>query len=142
MSFAGAFFLSPLVVHRLGNVAYGVWTLVNSITGYMGLLDLGFRGAVTRFVAQHHARGEHHQSSRVISTALWMRLWLGLFLVLASIILGKLAVVLFQIPPEMASAAQFAIAVTGANLAVNLIFGVFGGVLVALQRFDLLSGMN
>jgi O-antigen/teichoic acid export membrane protein len=141
-SFAGAFFLSPLVVHQLGNVAYGVWTLVNSITGYMGLFDLGFRGAVTRFVAQHHARGEHDQSSRVLSTALWTRLWVGLFLIVASIGLGQLAVIVFHIPPEMASAARLAIAVTGANLAVNLVLGVFGGVLVALQRFDLLSGVS
>src|SRR6267142_386812 len=46
-----AFFLSPFVVHHLGNVAYGVWTLVISMTAYMGLLivltSLGLSRAAT-----------------------------------------------------------------------------------------------
>src|SRR5450755_2807636 len=41
------FFLSPFVVHRLGNLAYGVWVIIGSLVSYMGLLDLGLRGAVT-----------------------------------------------------------------------------------------------
>src|SRR5215813_5055411 len=35
------FFLSPYVVHHLGNTGYGVWTVILSLTGYLGLLDLG-----------------------------------------------------------------------------------------------------
>src|SRR5260370_36895258 len=73
ISIGVAFFLSPFVVHRLGNVAYGIWTLVNSMIAYMGLLDLGLRGAVTRFVSKHHVRNEHLQSSRAVSTAVWFR---------------------------------------------------------------------
>jgi len=30
------FFLSPFVVHRLGDVNYGVWTLMTSLTGPVG----------------------------------------------------------------------------------------------------------
>ena len=37
------FFLAPFVLHHLGNTGYGVWTLVLSLTGYFGLLDLGIR---------------------------------------------------------------------------------------------------
>ena len=54
-----AFFLSPFVVHHLGNVAYGIWTLVVSVTSFMGLLDLGMRGAVTLFVSKNHVLGDH-----------------------------------------------------------------------------------
>ena len=46
------FFLSPLVVHYLGNLTYGVWVIVMSLVAYMNLLDLGLRGAVTRFVSK------------------------------------------------------------------------------------------
>jgi len=38
------FFLSPFVVRHLGNGSYGVWTLIGSLTGYLGLLDMGVRG--------------------------------------------------------------------------------------------------
>jgi len=39
----------------------------------------------------------------------------------------------------MYSPARWAIVIAGANLAISLTFGVFGGVLAALHRFDLLS---
>lgn len=39
-----AFFLSPFIVHHLGDIAYGVWTLVISLISLLGLLDLGMRG--------------------------------------------------------------------------------------------------
>ncbi len=46
------FFLSPFVVHHLGNLAYGVWVIIASLVSYMGLMDLGLRGAVTRYVSK------------------------------------------------------------------------------------------
>ena len=33
-----ALFLSPFVVHSLGDESYGLWVLVVSLTGYYGLL--------------------------------------------------------------------------------------------------------
>ncbi|HYR88246.1 MAG TPA: oligosaccharide flippase family protein [Terriglobia bacterium] len=137
-----AFFLSPFVVHHLGNVAYGVWTLVISMTAYMGLLDLGLRGAVTRFVAKHHARGEHEESSRAFSAALWFRAWIGLLIVLTSLGLSRAATHIFHIPPEMQVATSWAITIAGTSFAVTLTVGVFSGVLAALNRFDLISAVT
>jgi O-antigen/teichoic acid export membrane protein len=142
ISIGVAFFLSPFVVHRLGNVAYGVWTLINSMIAYMGLLDLGLRGAVTRFVSRYHAQGEHLQSSRAVSAALWIRLGIGVLIVLTSLVLPQIAISVFRIPPEMQTATRWAIGVTGTSFAITLTMGVFGGVLVALQRFDLVSGVT
>src|SRR6266850_5036266 len=113
ISLGVAFFLSPFVVHRLGNVAYGVWTLVNSMIAYMGLLDLGLRGAVTRFVSKHHARGEHLESSRALSAAFWFRLGIGVVVVLTSLVLPQIAISVFHIPAEMQAATRWAIGITG-----------------------------
>src|SRR5947207_5423551 len=71
------FFLSPFVVHHLGNLAYGVWVLIASLVSYMNLLDLGLRGAVTRFVSKGTAQDDHEQSSQAVSGALWIRLWIS-----------------------------------------------------------------
>jgi O-antigen/teichoic acid export membrane protein len=136
-----SFFLSPFVVHRLGNVAYGVWVLANSSIAYMALLDLGMRGAVTHFVAKHQALRENLESSRAVSVALAFRALVSLAVILASLILAVFASKIFRIPSDMWTAAQWAIVITGFNLSFNLIVGVFAGVLTGLQRFELTSGI-
>ena len=40
------FFMSPLVVHTLGDVRYGVWSLMMTMTGYLGLVEIGTRGGL------------------------------------------------------------------------------------------------
>jgi len=140
ITIAVAFVLSPFVVHHLGNVAYGVWTLVVTMIAYMGLLDLGLRGAVTRFVSRDHARKLHVEASRTVSAALWLRCWIGVVILVISVALSRVAGSFFDIPEEMQRSAQWAILAIGTGAAVNLTFGVFGAVLAALHRFDLLSG--
>jgi O-antigen/teichoic acid export membrane protein len=38
---AATYFLTPFVIHTLGQEGYGVWTLIVSITGFISLLALG-----------------------------------------------------------------------------------------------------
>ncbi len=45
------FFLSPYIVGELDAVTYGIWSLLNVLTGYMGIFDLGVRASVGRHVA-------------------------------------------------------------------------------------------
>src|SRR5207249_1908173 len=64
-----SFFLSPFVVHHLGNSAYGIWILMGSLTGYLGLLNLGVRGAVTKYVAQLHAEAKEDRKSTRLNSS-------------------------------------------------------------------------
>ncbi len=142
ISFAVAFFMSPFIVHHLGVVAYGVWALVVGITSYMGLLDFGLRGAVIRFVSRYHPIGNHAESSEAASAALWLRQWICLVVISLSLLLSFLINHLFHIPLELQVAARWAILFSGLSFVVTLYFGVFGGVLAALHRFDLISGVS
>ena len=135
------FFLSPFIVHHLGNSAYGVWALLVSLTGYFGFLDLGIRGAVTRYVAKFYSEGAHDESSYTISSACGLFLTLGLFAIFASALFSFLAIPHFQIPTAYMHAAQVVVVITGFNIAISLVSGVFGGVLVGLQRFDLTNSI-
>jgi O-antigen/teichoic acid export membrane protein len=137
-----AFFLSPFVVHHLGNAAYGVWVVVNTMISYMGLLDLGLRGAVTRFTSNYHAQGLHDAASRSVSAAFSFRCGVAAVVLAITVALGALTGRIFHIPPELQSAARYAILTSGLSLGIGLLIGVYGGVLAALHRFDLLSGLN
>jgi hypothetical protein len=81
------FFLSPFVVHHLGNTAFGAWALVVTLTSYLQFLDFGVRNAVTRYVSKLQAQGDHRSASAVVSTALAIFL-AGGFLSIAVAALG------------------------------------------------------
>src|SRR5271170_1204472 len=92
------FFLSPYVVHHLGNTGYGVWTVTLSLTGYLGLLDLGVRGAVTRYVAKFHTETDHGKASNLASSAMVIFATAGLAAILVSFLLAAFVVQRMKIP--------------------------------------------
>lgn len=141
LSGAVSFFLSPFIVRHLGNSAYGVWVLLVSMTGYLGFLDLGIRGAVTRYVAKFHSEKDHEESSRTVSSACGLFLVAGAIAIVVAAIFSVFAIPHFKIPSSYMKAAQVVVLIAGLNVAVSLISGVFGGVIVGLQRFDLLSSI-
>lgn len=142
VSMAVNFVLSPYVVRHLGNVGYGVWTLILSLTGYLGLLDLGVRGAVTRYVAKFHSEANHKRSSEVASSAAVIFGTAGLVAILASVVCAYGVIGHMHIPPDYLGAARAVLILTGLSVATSLINGVFGGILVGLQRFDLTNGIE
>jgi O-antigen/teichoic acid export membrane protein len=142
VSMAVNFVLSPYVVGHLGTVGYGVWTLILSLTGYLGLLDLGVRGAVTRYVAKFHSEAAHKRSSEVASSAAVIFGTAGMIAILVSFVCAYGVIGHMHIPPDYMGAARAVLVLTGLSVATSLINGVFGGILVGLQRFDLTNGIE
>src|SRR4029077_13984354 len=76
------FFLSPFILHRLGDDAFSLWVLVFSLTGYYGNLDLGIRASIVRYVAKFAATEDEDQLARFLSTSLAFYVAVGLVVVL------------------------------------------------------------
>lgn len=136
-SMAVGFFLSPFVVHRLGDVAFGVWGLAVSVVAYMSLLDLGLQSSVLRFINKGHEQGDHESASDAISAALWVRLQISAVILLLSVALAAAFPSFFDIPHDLRIAAQIAVVLIGLKSAVTMSAGVFGAVLSGLNRYDL-----
>ena len=134
---AVTFVLSPYIVHRLGDTTYGIWVLLGSLVGYLGFLDFGVRGAVTRYVAKLQAAGDHDDASRIASTAITIFAVMGLVAMAVSAVLATEIVHRFHITPSQAATARLVILMGGATVALSLVGGVFGGIVIGLQRFDL-----
>src|SRR5438045_9615319 len=61
-------FLSPYILHRLGDEAFGLWVLIFSITGYYGLFDLGIRSSIVRYVAKYSDTNDYEELTRLTIT--------------------------------------------------------------------------
>ena len=136
---AVGFFLAPFIVHRLGNVAYGVWVLAISCINYLGLLDLGMASSVIRFVSKGHATQDHQGASEALSAVLWVRLQIGALILALSGALAAVFPLLFKVPPALALDAREAILVVGISTTISMSLGVFSSTLSALNRYDLRS---
>ena len=137
--FVALYFLSPLVVARLGATAYGAWVVVGSLVSYIALLDLGMRGAAMLLVARYSAAGEHAKANDVVSAVFTIRLGVALVALAASVALGLFIERLVDAPAPILAEVRVALVLGTGTVVVTLLGGVFGGVLAALNRFDVIS---
>lgn len=136
------FFLTPFVVRSLGPTAYGVWILAVSTVAYLNLLDLGLRSAIIRFVSKAQTQGKIEEAQAAIGAALWFRLLISAGVAVLSIVLALSFPHLFKVPSDLQRAAQITVLLCAMGVAVTLVSGVFGAVLAAVNRFDVLSAVT
>ena len=77
VTMVAVYLLTPYTIHKLGDDGYGTWNLINSITGYLGLLVLGVPMASVRYFSQHVARGDAAKLNQAIGSCTGMYLMLG-----------------------------------------------------------------
>lgn len=135
-------FLSPFIVHRLGDAAFGIWVLIFSITGYYGLFDLGIRSSIVRYVSKFLATGDKEDLAKLINTTLFSYSCIGTLCLLITIALSPYVNFFFRIPPEFHSTAQSLLLMVGISVAVGFPLGAVGGFLEGLQRFDIINWTN
>jgi O-antigen/teichoic acid export membrane protein len=132
-------FLSPFILHHLGDAAFGIWVLIFSITGYYGLFDLGIRSSIIRYVSKYSATDDREKLNGFINTALFTYSGIGVVSMVLTTLLSSTVERRFNIPPEMHSQARLLLLMVGASVSLGFPLGVFGGMLEGLQRFYILN---
>lgn len=135
-------FLSPFILHRLGDAAFGIWVLIFSITGYYGLFDLGIRSSIVRFVSKFRATESKEDLAKLINTSLVSYSCVGTVSLVLTFALSSYVDRLFRIPPEFHSTARWLLLMVGSSVALGFPLGIVGGFLEGLHRFDILNFTN
>jgi O-antigen/teichoic acid export membrane protein len=135
-------FLSPFILHRLGDTAYGIWVLIFAITGYYGLFDLGIRSSVIRYVSTYTAIGDNEGTARLINTSLATYTIIGVVAMALTVVCSLFVDRLFRIPADFLTTARWLFLMAGAAVALGFPTGVFGGILEGLQRFYFVNLTN
>lgn len=127
----------PFNVAHLGQSAYGLWMLTASITMYFSALDLGYGGALVKFVAEYRARRDTRGLNEILSTVFYVFLGFAAFTYLAAIVLALFLGRLFHLTPEQTAVGRIVLLVISAHVATGIAFNVFGAVINGFQRYDL-----
>ena len=132
-------FLSPYILHHLGDEAFGLWVLIFSVTGYYGLFDLGIRSSIIRYVAKYSSVAQNDELNRLINTALFSYTAIGTVALLITGVLSFYVGSIFRISGDSIQTARWLFLMVGASVALSFPLGVFGGILEGLQRFYVLN---
>lgn len=133
------FFVSPFIIHKLGDTAFGIWILIFTLTGYYGLFDLGIRSSIVKYVAEYVATGEHDKLNRMINTCLFSYGVLALFLISVTLWVSHYILPLFHPSSISLDKARLLLLIVGSALAIGLPLSVFAGTLEGLKRFYLIN---
>lgn len=131
---------TPVLVHRLGTQAYGVYVLAFAVGGLLTVLDLGLTpGFVQALSAAWHLQARHDMQ-RIVSTAFTLYLAIGLAgSAVAAVLVPWAVTVLLHVPPRLRTPAEVALWLSTASFAVNMWLAVFNSIPIALERYDLLT---
>ena len=92
---ASTVLLTPIMIHHLGALDYGVWVLAGSILDYYGLLDIGMRSAMFRYVGLFRGSEVREEVDRTFASALF-------FVILTAVVICLLSLgVAYFLPQRM-----------------------------------------
>jgi O-antigen/teichoic acid export membrane protein len=133
----------PTLVHRLGPASFGLYSLAFALIGYLSYLDLGVSRAATQFVSAGLARNDEAGSKRVVHSATFVNLLIGLLCGLAVLLVAPLLIhTVFKITPALEKEARLVFYAVALAVPVYLVQGVFRAVLMSYQRFGVISVIN
>ena len=136
-----AFFMSPFVVYRLGNTEYGIWTLVLQLTGYMGVVDVGLRSALIRFISRFHAQKDNDSLSALFSTTMIVYSALAAACFGVGCLMAAFALPFLHIPKDLMGESRITLVVAAMILGTDFIFATYQAALGGLSRWDLRNGV-
>ncbi|MBL8604388.1 MAG: oligosaccharide flippase family protein [Myxococcales bacterium] len=134
--------MTPFLVRRLGDEGYGIIALISGLVGYHGILYFGLGAAVVKFVAEHHAKEDREALDETVSTIFTIYLAIGVLWLILSLLLAPVLPGLFHLPAAKALDAQLMLLMMGVALFIHFPGSVYGGVVMGLERFDVLNRYN
>jgi O-antigen/teichoic acid export membrane protein len=141
-SVAVAFFITPRLVHGLGDERYGVWALIESVLAYLSVLDLGVGPAVVRYVARFHETRESDELNRTLSASVCIFAVAGLVVLASTLAMAFGWQRPLGLPSDVASDARWLLVLLGLNLAVGLPLRVYAAALHGLGQYPIQNAIR
>jgi O-antigen/teichoic acid export membrane protein len=127
----------PFNLAHLGTEAYGLWMLTAGVTIHFSILDLGYGGAMVKFIAQYRAHRNARALNEIASTLFFLFAGFGVIAYLVVIGLAFNLEHVFRINHGQAELGKWILLIIGVNVAINFPFSVYGGVSSGFQRYDI-----
>jgi O-antigen/teichoic acid export membrane protein len=136
-AFALTLVATPILLHRLGSVNFGLWSIALAAFGLMNALEFGLGTAVAKYVAEHTGAGDPSALSGTVTIAVSAYLAVGIVLTVPLFVLAPRASGLFDVPPASDAHIDLVLRLVTLGLIPMLLLSCGQALAVGLQDFRL-----
>ncbi len=131
------FFYTPVMLRLLGQSEYGLYSLANSVVGYLSLLSFGLGSTIVRYIAKYRAQREKEKEERVIGLFVVMYSFLAILVLIVGWIVSCNVEPIFQRGLTETEISEIAVLVRimAFNTAISFPISVFGSIIVAHEKY-------
>tara|TARA_B110000196_G_C21151752_1_gene670207 strand:+ start:1124 stop:2611 length:1488 start_codon:yes stop_codon:yes gene_type:complete len=132
------FLLTPYLITYLGNEAFGLFTLINVVTGYVSFINFGFGQAVTKYIAEYKANNFIAEINKVVIISISFFTIIGLIGLVFIFFSSTFAVTkIFNISLNLRDTAIITFKIGGLGFLLNMLTEVLRGLSIGLNNFFL-----
>ena len=128
--------LTPILVHGLGGLYFGMYTLVSAVLDSCGLLDFGMRTALFRFLARYVGGGEREELDCTFASGIVIACCSTALILLATVAAVFIMPRVFTIAPADLPVFRALLLLSGGSVATAFLSQNLGTYLCAFRRFD------
>lgn len=100
--------VTPIVLSYLGKDEYGIWIIIGSFLGYMGLMDFGITGSVTQLIAKSDNVEKVKKINSIVNNSFFLQVIIGLTIIVLGIVFSFFFPEWFEIHPDSKDTAWMA----------------------------------
>lgn len=128
---------TPIMLNLLGQSEYGLYSLANSATGYIGVLNFGLGNAVIRYTAKYKALNDEESCSKIYGMFFIMYAVLGVIAILAGTILALNSSSIFtsSLSGYELNKLKILMLIVTLNLSLGIGLGLFSVIVLAHDKF-------
>lgn len=138
------FIYTPIMLRLLGQSEYGLYSLANSVVGYLSLLSFGLGSTIVRYVAKYRAEGNKEQEEKVIGLFIVMYSLLAILVLAGGWIISCNVEPIFHRGLTDAEISKIAVLVRimAFNTAISFPISVFGSIIMAHEKYIYRQAVN
>lgn len=133
------FLFTPYFIAKLGSVDYGVWVLINSTVGVLGVLNLGIGDALVKFISEYHSDDDDISINQVIRTSIFIYLVMGAVIASVSMLFSSYFTMFFNVPVDNSTNVTSSFRLSVIGFIINLFHINLVAIFKAYQRYDISS---
>ena len=137
ISFVIPFVYTPLMLRMLGQAEYGLYSLSNSVVGYLSLLSFGFGSTIVRYLAKYRAENDRKKLEKTYGFFLLLYSTLALLVLVCGLFISRHVNTIFDrgLQTDELQKMKILVMIMAFNTALSFPLSVFSSVAIAHERY-------